>query len=228
MGQGEKPRWIAQDDIDKIRSTLRKGNVVSRYGDPDFNSLGIFEILDRALLGCDRLSGFGRTLADELWSEELLYLDPNTHRLETRFRGDIQVLDRQGGFITSIPPIMIRFIDEDSCYGGIVRESGYILQDRTYTLSRGKCFSVQEIEKILLQTERGIKPPGFDYKNAVYAKVNPGLVGRSFLTLVFSSVPRGSKGIWERDGVVIDPDTRTLVSRIISQPFTAERWGETL
>lgn len=156
----------------------------------DFTRLGTFEVSGNLLPP--------RWTSHTLWSRALMQFDPDFCWLRGGRRdGELLVYKRRYDFLTAIHPAEIRLVDETQSYVGTVTRTGLILPGGNYGLV------------------------ALPYPDRVYAYVDPSLIGKDFHVLVFFpllNVPANGR-LNKRDCVVIDPHSRNLVKREVSQPL---------
>ncbi len=155
-----------------------------------------------------------------MWAGGLLAYNPNQCKLTT-YQGQLIVRDSENRVLKSIPPAQIRRLSIES-ERGTVRESGYVLADHYYVIDGQEGIQVDEFEQILRSADEGKEPTGFSHYTMV--KVDPELAGRELWVGVFEF--ELSRDVWDRDAVVVDPETRQMIAREVGRPLHPERWGK--
>lgn len=163
---------------------------------------------------------------DKYWTQNLLKYNPEDTRVKTSRQGNLLVLKDPNYLMETIYPEKIRRVNKISEFTGVVSPSGYLLS-RGFGPSRdtfrleGVNFSLDEYDQILREADEGIKPPGVFWEP--FMKVDPSLAGTKLWQVWFDYHP--PIGSWrDPDGVVIDPQTKSLIPRTISWPLDPYKW----
>lgn len=208
-------RSLGQGDIQRIRFRMEDADRILQMSGRYFQPLGTFRLMNRpryGLLAHDRV----------MWAEKLLGYDPEQSVLTT-YMGQLIVRDRQNTVLKSIPPSELRLVGTEAEMG-IVRESGYVLANHFYPLGEKGAMQAEEFDEILRSADAGQKPSDFDYNPRV--KVDPALCGKKLWIGMFEFETDRSD-VWDRDAVVVDPETRQLIAREVMRPLSRKHWVKT-
>lgn len=213
VGRTIELRSLGEQDISWHYMQLNSSTIVPSRNAKDFSPLGTFAIMERQI----NRSGYYSS-PKTMWAQRLLDYDPEASKL-TIERGQLIVRDSQRNVLKSIPPRDVRQIGIEAEIG-TVRKSGYVLADHFYPLGAKRDMAAEEFEGILKAVEEGQASPGFSDEPRV--KVDSILCGKKLWIGMFE-FELGRDDIYDRDAVVIDPETRQMIEREVVHTLSYQR-----
>lgn len=206
-------RPLSANDTQHVSSHLINYPDVRTFKESYFSTIGVFQLATR-----DQRPG-EISMTPRMWTQYLLKYDPKQTILTT-FRGQLIVRNQQNSILESIPPSEIRRVGPESEIG-VVQKSGYVLANHFYTFRGNQGIGMEEYDQILQLADKDRRTPVTDEHTRV--KVDPVLQGKKLWVCIFDL--ELARTIWDREAVVIDPETRQMIEREVLRPLSAKRWG---
>lgn len=212
------PKPLPQDRILYNESFLWNNSILEGTIDPNLRRFGLLRVTSggpgyREDQKVYRMRDHGLPIDAGLffWSAKLLDLEPEKYRARVdessgRFVR-VGLVDQGGRYLGNITAKALRIVEGMS--SGIVGESGYLIGEGGY--ARDQDF---------LDAKRGQKPEMLDNSSFVEVLANP---GKRVMLVRFGRFIHNEAFV--EDAVVIDPETRQLVPRVVNYPLAYERWG---
>lgn len=204
------PRPLSQRGVKVMQSYLCFGHVVrDRVSRTDFSSkTGTFTVNEGGYLG----------FSTELWCKELIGLDPDKYSLRAVRRGALAIQSLSGGVERIIEVSDVREVVQYNSGKLRVYDSGYLMAPGFKKIG-DQFVSDEEFQQVLLDAEKGVKPPIFDVKP--FIKVDCRLAEQALYVVSFK---QQVEPFWMEDVVVIN-DKGQLVPREIYHSLSPYRWG---
>lgn len=176
----------------------------------NFSPHGTFDLIEKHL---------GVPYRRLMWAAQLLDF-PSEQSVLIIDGGHLFVNNREEQ--VEILPQDIRHVAKKFTKTAMVWPSGFVLGDCDYPLGKTTINAI-ELEKILVKAEEGIDPLMYDPH--IKVRVDQALSGKRVWLGIFES--ESIRQSWDRDAVVVDLKSRTMIPKEIVRPLAEEKWQRT-
>lgn len=222
------PKQLPEHEVLMNEKLLQTGVILIGEQDGQFRKLGVLRLIygtggsqiDTVTHTEKRGLPFNAGLL--IWSARLLDLEPDQYqaRIDVTSGGlaRIGLIDNKGRYLGNIYPKDLRVIVDPLCGRRVAGHSRFLLKEDQID---------RRLDEALKVPQQGRKPASLD--NGPFARVSDETpVGKRFMLLWFNNFTAGptAKPKLEVDAVVIDPEARSLVPRVVERPLAFAKWGE--